>query len=110
MIRAVFLENGYYIAGHAGYAPSGSDIVCAAVSALAQSAYLALKHYGVASGCYQNDKAGIFAVVIIESEPAKRALAETAVTQMRLGIEEIAKQFPQYLRFIPHHGGGNNDV
>ena len=34
MIRAVLTENRVSLTGHAGYAPAGQDIVCAAVSAL----------------------------------------------------------------------------
>ncbi|MDK2821019.1 MAG: uncharacterized protein PWP31_984 [Clostridia bacterium] len=49
MIKATFWQaldgsyKGFSIKGHAGYAPKGQDIVCAAVSALAQTAYLSLK-------------------------------------------------------------------
>ena len=34
MIIAHFEKNGFSISGHSGYAESGSDIVCAAVSAM----------------------------------------------------------------------------
>ena len=34
MIRAVFGRDRVTVMGHAGYAPKGQDIVCAAVSAL----------------------------------------------------------------------------
>lgn len=42
--------KGFQVCGHAEYAPRGSDIVCAAVSALAQGATSTLeqlKHLGV---------------------------------------------------------------
>ena len=34
MIRAVFGRDRVTVMGHAGYAPKGQDIVCAAASAL----------------------------------------------------------------------------
>lgn len=34
MIRAVFGRDRVTVTGHAGYAPKGQDIVCAAASAL----------------------------------------------------------------------------
>lgn len=37
MIVVKVMENGLAIDGHAGYAETGNDIVCAAVSALAQN-------------------------------------------------------------------------
>ena len=41
MIRAVFDGTHVTVCGHAGHAPAGQDIVCAAVSALV---YLSLIH------------------------------------------------------------------
>lgn len=37
MIKIIVKDNGIEITGHASYAPSGQDIVCAAVSILAQT-------------------------------------------------------------------------
>lgn len=42
----VTMENGHVsidIAGHAGYAPYGQDIVCSAISAIVQTAILGLE-------------------------------------------------------------------
>lgn len=36
MIAVTFQKNGLTVDGHAGYAETGNDIICAAVSALAQ--------------------------------------------------------------------------
>lgn len=49
MIRVVIWRDlegnpsGLTVKGHAGYAPKGEDIVCSAVSALAQTAVLSLR-------------------------------------------------------------------
>ncbi|NLW06899.1 MAG: ribosomal-processing cysteine protease Prp [Clostridia bacterium] len=49
MVKVTFWQNeslgliGLTVKGHAGFAPRGEDIVCAAVSALAQTAVLGLE-------------------------------------------------------------------
>lgn len=43
MIAVTFQKNGLTVDGHAGYAETGNDIVCAAVSALAQGLAHSLK-------------------------------------------------------------------
>lgn len=42
MITVKITDNSIKIEGHADYAPNGSDIVCAAVSAILQSAQLGI--------------------------------------------------------------------
>ncbi|MCI7181565.1 MAG: ribosomal-processing cysteine protease Prp [Schaedlerella sp.] len=37
MIEVIVHQDGIKISGHAGYAPQGQDIVCAAVSAITQT-------------------------------------------------------------------------
>jgi uncharacterized protein YsxB (DUF464 family) len=50
MVTVILEEAGgsiraFEVSGHAGFKPKGEDIVCAAVSALAQTAALGLGHY-----------------------------------------------------------------
>lgn len=47
MICAVFGENRVTLRGHAGYAPPGEDIVCAAASALVFALIGALEEKGL---------------------------------------------------------------
>ena len=47
MICAVFGENRVTLRGHAGYAPPGEDIVCAAASALAFALIGAMEEKGL---------------------------------------------------------------
>ena len=42
MINITIYDNGFEIEGHAGYAQKGSDIICAAVSALSQTCRIVL--------------------------------------------------------------------
>ena len=43
MIRVVFTDRRVTVQGHAGYAPKGQDVVCAAVSALVYALIATLK-------------------------------------------------------------------
>lgn len=43
MIRILVRQHMISVTGHAGYAPAGQDIVCAAVSALTQTLILGLR-------------------------------------------------------------------
>jgi uncharacterized protein YsxB (DUF464 family) len=43
MIEVKRIESGLTITGHAGFAPHGQDIVCAGVSALAQTLIVSLE-------------------------------------------------------------------
>lgn len=50
MIRAVFDGTHVTVCGHAGHAPAGQDIVCAAVSALVYALAGSLEETGQARG------------------------------------------------------------
>jgi len=82
--------------GHAGWAESGEDIVCAGVSAVLQSAWLGLtEHAGVAVAGERD--AGRLDLRWPEADRDRddvRAIVETA----RLAIEHLARQFPEHVR------------
>ena len=87
---------GFHAAGHSGSAPAGSDIICAAVSALTQTAYLALAHYGISCRYNRHDESGLFTLIACDCETARIIL-----TNMYCGLSAIAEQHPQYLRVAP---------
>ena len=57
MIRAVFAHDfsGFSLSGHAGYADAGEDIVCAAVSAMANLAVNGAEAFGAVTVDYSKD-------------------------------------------------------
>lgn len=89
---------GFTCSGHADYAKRGSDIVCAGVSALTHTTVLALEQ--------------IIQVPVEVKTEAKSNLLECSWTGNReeteksdlimkvmlLGLTEIQKQYPKYLR------------
>ena len=87
--------RAFSVIGHAGAAPKGKDIVCAAVSALAQSAVLGLERHLRRKmrviwreGCLE---ATIF-------NPPPDAMTDAVLETMLLGLREIAAQYPDFVK------------
>ncbi len=111
--------RGFQVKGHAGYADHGRDIVCAAVSALAQTAVLGLtKVAGLTAKV--DSREGFLECLLDEpaasapsvpqpagSDPEARArandraraedLAQTILQTLILGLTDIQKDYSQYL-------------
>lgn len=83
---------GYTMEGHSGYSDEGSDIICAAVSALAQTALLGLLKQAPDSVAYDMDD-GYLSVKLDRTSGACQVILETMV----LGLQEIAKQYDTYV-------------
>ena len=92
----------YHISGHAGFDIKGKDIVCAAVSVLAQVALLSLVKvcevpeedliYNI------DDNEGIMDVVLPNNlEPDIRLKTETVLKTLELGINSIIESYPKYV-------------
>ena len=103
MIQAVIIKDslGEYkeirIDGHAGYAESGQDIICAAVSVLAQNAVNSIETFT----CDPSESAtiqvgGALAVRFQDSVSEKTKLL---LDSMVLGLESIEESYgSQYIR------------
>ncbi len=90
--------NGFTCSGHAGYSEKGTDIVCAAVSALTQSAILALERLvGVRLKLKADSKTG-FMDCSWENVPDKLEQSELVIRMVELGLIEIQKQYPDHLQ------------
>ncbi len=79
--------------GHTGYAESGSDIICAAVSALTQAAREGLEKV-LGMKVKDSTRDGFKEFSIKEYNPESDAILET----MALALKDIAKQYPRYLK------------
>lgn len=86
--------------GHAGYAKEGTDIVCAACSALAYAAYSTLVTFAEAGHCVIDE-----AAVGAQGEPELRlcvkahegvhdALVMTIFAVLAHGLEAVARKYP----------------
>ncbi len=88
----------FEVAGHAGQAPRGRDIVCAAVSALVQTAALGLEErLGISA--VVNAGPGIFACRLPDALPDPlRGRAQDILETMCIGLAAIARDHPRHLR------------
>jgi uncharacterized protein len=93
--------RGFRIAGHAGMAEKGQDIVCAAVSVLTQSAVLGLnRHVGIEPTVNRQD--GYLTCQLAEREIIQMESVQAIFETMAIGLREIAEQFPNYVRIEEH--------
>jgi uncharacterized protein YsxB (DUF464 family) len=86
--------------GHADAGKRGRDIVCAAVSALTQSALLGLERY--AGGAFTAQIKDGFLSLRLADAPNTRA--EAILETMYLGLLEIAKAYPKNFQ-LEEYGG-----
>lgn len=90
--------NGFTCSGHAGYAEKGTDIVCAAVSALTQSAILAMERLvGIDLKLKVDSKTGFLDCSWVNI-PKKAEQTELIIKMVALGLAEIQKQYPDHLK------------
>ena len=91
---------GFDVAGHAGFAAAGRDIVCAGVSALVLStAYGLRRHCGFRTkvtdtpACYALRLAGV-----------PNACSQALLATMLAGLKAIARSYPGYIKVRPGEG------
>lgn len=85
---------GFEARGHAGYAPSGEDIVCAAVSALTQTALLGLQEVLKVPVTWKADEEkGELTVRLRTSTEGTELLLRT----LEAGLKNIAGQYPDLI-------------
>lgn len=95
LIEASVRRDGITVKGHANYAVSGSDIVCAGVTALAQTLIKSIKDL-------TDDK------IEHEISPGRVDIkygnlsekSKTLVDSFFIGICMIAEEFPEYVRIM----------
>ena len=93
--------NGFEISGHALFAESGKDIICAAVSA---AAYMAANTVTEIIRADAKAQAEDGAMVLTLNEPNTQA--ETVLRGLELHLTELSKQYPQHIKII--YGGVKN--
>ncbi|HBG22087.1 MAG: ribosomal-processing cysteine protease Prp [Syntrophaceticus sp.] len=108
MIHATFWENkdselyGFLVRGHAGYAPVGADIVCAAVSTLVLTAAAGLKHFLTLDPLIEErakDSSDIYVKLILPEDLTEdeRRSAQVILETMELGMRGISGNYGKYL-------------
>jgi uncharacterized protein YsxB (DUF464 family) len=104
MIRVTITRNpkGEFsrivIDGHAGYADYGQDIVCAGVSALAQTCALGLKKV-VGINPRVRCESGFFSLELPTSLSGSSFEKSVCIVEtLCIGLEDMAKSYPSHIR------------
>ena len=93
MIEVNVRKDGIMISGHAGYAPAGSDIVCAGVTALTQGLVRSIE--GLTDDRIETDiGSGIASIQYGDLSEKGKLLIDSFF----IGICTIAEEFPDYVR------------
>ncbi len=92
--------TGFMAGGHSGYADSGYDIVCAAISALTQTCELGLSEVaGIAVNVKRDDDAGKYEVRLPDKvDEASMLKAQTIFETLLIGLKSIESSYPEFLR------------
>ena len=93
--------KGFEISGHAMYAPSGSDVVCAFVSSAALMAANTITEV-IGADAVAEDGDGYVRVML--NQPDEQAQA--VLKGLELHLTELSKQYPQNIKII--NGGVKN--
>lgn len=103
MIRVVFWRgedgnlSGFTVKGHAGFGPKGEDIVCAAVSALAQTAVLSLQEQVAAETEVSIGEGMLQCHLPASLSPAAQDKARVIMRTIELGLKAMAGDYKEYI-------------
>ncbi len=91
--------QGFLCSGHAGYAKSGEDIVCAAVSILVINTVNAIERYGNQEfACDEDTERGMIRFTLKKSPTEETKLL---LDTMLLGLKEVEREYHgAYLKLI----------
>lgn len=96
MIRVIVEKQNenivaFHIQGHSGYAESGADIVCAAVSALAINCINSLEQLTEEAFVVEQEEEKGLLIFRLDDIPSEKA--EVLLESLLLGVREISNQY-----------------
>ena len=105
MITVTIDHQGEYIKaftvkGHAGFAPEGTDIYCAGVSAVAQSALLGLLNQVSKPPRYSMDSGVLTCELDTDMSDTDRNTAQIILTVMEDGLTAMQQTYGRYIQVI----------
>ncbi|MHB1420430.1 MAG: ribosomal-processing cysteine protease Prp [Bacillota bacterium] len=101
MVKIDFIENSvgeiisFTITGHAGMASSGRDILCAAVSVLAQTSVLGLLDYLSIKLRLKMRPGNMLCELPEDMQPFERQQANAILETAYLGLSSLKKGYPR---------------
>lgn len=106
MIRVTFLREqgrlvGFDCKGHADYAEQGQDIVCSAVSVLAQTTVLGLVQVAhIPAGYAIEEDGGLHCILGRDATGEQCKEAELLLKTLSAGLHAVDESYPGYLKFV----------
>ena len=95
----LFKSNGKIVKvsakGHSGLGAHGNDIVCAAVSTLVQTAYLAIKDAGGDTAYTRDSESGAFEFTVGNDN---RHDCDVILRAMTVGLKDLTSGYPQNIK------------
>ncbi len=91
---------GFNAEGHCGYANSGEDIVCAAVSALLQTAVLGITQLVNCPAAFEMEDGELYLMIDSSIKGDRLKQAELIIGTMQLGLRSIEEEYSDYLKLI----------
>ena len=90
------IYKGFELSGHAGYAKSGADIVCAAISMLTTNTINSIETFTDDFFSYEgNEETGYMKLMLDENASDKSQLL---ISSMVLGLSQLEKSYIKYVR------------
>jgi len=92
---------GFAASGHSGYGTQGNDVVCAAISALTVVTVLGLEERLGLSPAVKMDEESGFLECRLELDgldEGMRIRTQDLLETLSLGLAEIQKEYPKYLK------------
>ena len=100
VIRSDGVIKGFSVKGHAGFKPCGEDIICAAVSMLAQTTLLGLGRYIKEGLSFSiDDDSGILKCALPgKLSDLEQIRAEAILETMMDGLKKLQKNYARHIR------------
>lgn len=105
MIKITVVKNNQNImsieaTGHSGYAESGQDIVCAAISTLTQNLILGLTEVvGIEPKCVVDESIPHLSVALPQNLSAEKMKSAQILTRSTyLGLKQVANEYSKFIK------------
>jgi len=92
--------TGFKVTGHSGYGTYGNDIVCSAVSVLAQTALLGLLKVAEADVDYKIHEGYLACAIKDAGLDKKRVMCEAILETMYEGFKSIKESYIKYIDIV----------
>ena len=92
--------TGFKVTGHSGYGTRGKDIVCSAVSALAQTALLGLLKVAEVDTAYKIDEGYLKCSLNNKETDKKRIMCDAIFGTMYEGLKSIKESYIKYIDIV----------